>query len=319
MNFFALCLIVLLNLSSQLRNLQYSSFFPSNMSPQSKNQIESDDCQIFCLQPDSRLCQCSKEELNKYIPLSSFDLSSSEQNATTTIETKSNHTSSTLPHIYQSQKDKQTCGEYSLSIRKLNIALSTPKPSSYFEPTIDFQIMSPSNHSVSSLFQWGDFAALYNTNPYINYTHYLPGCSWQIPSGESSYHSTIESKSCRKSIFENVSKEEKGNMHLCIWSYERYWKDLNSGPCLCCEVNFDSCKECYKCFKESKEEEEGDDKIQRCLGEENLDCYKCLNFKIGSYNCQNYEYFLMNMIKEAKGHNKYNILTKNQKTLLDNL
>ena len=66
MNFSVLCFMILLHLSSQLRNLQYSSFFPSNMSPQSKNQIESDDCQIFCLQPDSRLCQCSKEELNKY-------------------------------------------------------------------------------------------------------------------------------------------------------------------------------------------------------------------------------------------------------------
>jgi glutathionyl-hydroquinone reductase len=44
----------------------------------------------------------------------------------------------TLPHIYQSTKEKKTCGEYSLVIRKLNIAMQriipTEQTDFYFEP-----------------------------------------------------------------------------------------------------------------------------------------------------------------------------------------
>ena len=302
--------------SAELTNLQYSSIsIPTNISP---NSLESDECQIFCLQPDSRLCQCSKEELNKYIPASSFDLSTNTETNSTSITNPPNQTSLTLPHIYQSQKEKQTCGEYTISIRKLNIALSIPYPNSYFEPSLDFQITSPTNHSISSLFFWGDFVALYDTNPYVNYTRYLKGCIWQIPSGSNSYHSTIESKICRKSLIESIINQSN-NMHLCVWSYERFWNDIGNGPCLCCEINIDSCKECHKCFNQEKDEDETEDKISRCLGEGDLDCYKCLNFKAGSFNCQSYEYFLLKMLKEAKGYNKYTILTKNQKTLIDNL
>jgi hypothetical protein len=44
----------------------------------------------------------------------------------------------TLPHIYQSIKEKKTCGEYSVTIRKLNIAMQRMLPGYqkdfYFEP-----------------------------------------------------------------------------------------------------------------------------------------------------------------------------------------
>jgi hypothetical protein len=80
-------------------------------------------------------------------------------------------------------------------------------------------------------------------------------------------------------------------MHVCIWSYERYWKDKNSGPCLCCELNFNDCYECYQCFKNSKMEDDG--KLNECLlsdrktsKNENLSCYKCLNIKNPTFNCK---------------------------------
>jgi len=43
----------------------------------------------------------------------------------------------TLPHIYQSNKEKKTCGEYAFIIRKLNIAMHKVFQSEfdfYFEP-----------------------------------------------------------------------------------------------------------------------------------------------------------------------------------------
>ena len=52
---------------------------------------------------------------------------------------KITHSNSTeaLPHIYRSSKDKMTCGEYSIIIRKLNIAMQRIIKSDqdfYFEP-----------------------------------------------------------------------------------------------------------------------------------------------------------------------------------------
>jgi hypothetical protein len=44
----------------------------------------------------------------------------------------------TLPHIFQSSREKNTCGEYSVIIRKLNIAmqrnLHIGQQNFYFEP-----------------------------------------------------------------------------------------------------------------------------------------------------------------------------------------
>jgi len=86
------------------------------------------ECEVFCLQPDIRLCQCSKEELNKYI--SSDMLHSSKD--------QKPNTNATLPHIYQSVKERKTCGEYSVIIRKLNVAMQRiilPQDKEfYFEP-----------------------------------------------------------------------------------------------------------------------------------------------------------------------------------------
>jgi hypothetical protein len=49
-----------------------------------------------------------------------------------------NSTTATLPHIYQSVKEKKTCGEYAMYIRKLNIAMQRIIPLDqkdfYFEP-----------------------------------------------------------------------------------------------------------------------------------------------------------------------------------------
>ncbi len=85
-------------------------------------------CEVFCLQPDIRLCQCSKEELNKYITIDFSHI----------IKDDKNEMNMTLPHIYQSAKEKNTCGEYSIIIRKLNIAMQRLFPSDqkdfYFEP-----------------------------------------------------------------------------------------------------------------------------------------------------------------------------------------
>ncbi len=83
---------------------------------------------MFCLQPDIRLCQCSKEELNKYITIDFSRVKTVNKN----------EMNNTLPHIYQSVKEKATCGEYSIIIRKLNIAMQRVFPSDqkdfYFEP-----------------------------------------------------------------------------------------------------------------------------------------------------------------------------------------
>jgi hypothetical protein len=55
----------------------------------------------------------------------------------TSKEHKTNATLA-LPHIYQSNKEKKTCGEYSIIIRKLNIAMQrifpTDQKEFYFEP-----------------------------------------------------------------------------------------------------------------------------------------------------------------------------------------
>ncbi len=332
---------------------------------------QKDGCEIFCLQPDNRLCQCSKQELNKYILYSSsYDSTNalektpnldtnSKVNNITEISNISKKENITVPHIYQSIKEKKTCGEYSLIIRKLNIAISRTKVelrdknyetkinlnslflknskkvnytlpqqfiNLYFEPTIDFQIKAPSNHSISSLFYWGDFVALYSTNPYKNFSKYLNGCIWQIPSGENSYYSSIESKLCRKSIMDILIKNQGSQninsekfFHLCIWSYERYWNDFNSGPCLCCEVDFNSCQECYKCLNkgENEEDNDNDNSLKECLERKDMVCYKCMNFNYGNFNCQSYEQFLTKMLQDAKINNKYHILTKNRKTLID--
>ena len=43
----------------------------------------------------------------------------------------------TLPHLYRSEKEKSTCGEYSVIIRKLNIAMHRHLKMDrefYFEP-----------------------------------------------------------------------------------------------------------------------------------------------------------------------------------------
>jgi glutathionyl-hydroquinone reductase len=50
-------------------------------------------------------------------------------------DTDKPHLNMTLPHLYQSEKEKTTCGEYSIIIRKLNIALNKYKSNDfYFEP-----------------------------------------------------------------------------------------------------------------------------------------------------------------------------------------
>jgi hypothetical protein len=269
------------------------------------------------LQPDIRLCQCSKEELNKYL---------SSDMMHTTKDHKSNSTAmEALPHIYQSVKEKKTCGEYSIVIRKLNIAMQRIIPVDqkdfYFEPTLDFQIDSPIEHKISNLFYWGDWIALYSKNPYTDYEHFIPGCIWQIPSGQLSFHSTITAPECRSQILK-LLKEELPKLHVCIWSYDRYWYDKNAGPCLCCELNFNDCYECYQCFKNHKSE--SDDKLHDCLlndlktsNNENLSCYRCMNIKNPTYNCQSYENYLAKLIQEYQIHNKYQVLTNNQNSLID--
>ena len=89
---------------------------------------------MFCLQPDIRLCQCSKEELNKYVQRDILQSSKDEDD----INSKSkNNSKLTLPHVYMSSKQKDTCGEYSVIVRKLNIAMNRVIPLNgdfYFEP-----------------------------------------------------------------------------------------------------------------------------------------------------------------------------------------
>ena len=110
-------------------------------------------------------------------------------------------------------------------------------------------------------------------------------------------------------------------LHVCIWSYDRYWYDKNSGPCVCCELNFNDCYECYQCFKNNKLETE--DILNDCLlnnqknNNDNLSCYRCMNIKNPTYNCQSYENYLAKMIKEFQIHNKYQVLTNNQNSLID--
>lgn len=287
-----------------------------------------DSCEIFCLQPDIRLCQCTKEELNKYLPQDMTE--SSDENKNTTISTK-------MPHIFMSSKEKKTCGEYSLIIRKLNIAMSRQISSNfYFEPTLDFQIDMPKDHSVSDLFFWGDWVALYMSNPYTDFDEYIPGCIWQLPSGSLSFHSTITIPECRSQIvrmLKNV-KDEIKKVHMCVWSYERYWKDRNNGPCVCCEINFSDCLECFDCFRSNLDQlSDNDEQLNNCLlgdkskkkeeedynEERSLSCYRCLNIKSPNYNCQSYEQYLSKLYSNysAKIHNKYQILTKNQKKVLE--
>ena len=51
-----------------------------------------------------------------------------------------NNINMTLPHIYRSSKEKKTCREYSVVIRKLNIAMQRIFPIDqkdfYFEPYV---------------------------------------------------------------------------------------------------------------------------------------------------------------------------------------
>lgn len=287
---------------------------------------EIDSCEIFCLQPDIRLCQCAKDELNKYLPNDLAETSKESKNASNSI----------LPHVYMSDKEKETCGEYSLIIRKLNIAINkNPNNDFYFEPAIDFQIESPSNHTISNLFFWGDWLAFYKENPYSDFDNYIPGCVWQIPSGQKSFYSTVTVNQCRNQIVSLLNTEVK-KLNLCIWSYERYWSDKQSGPCLCCEVDFNDCNECFKCFKnyspQNNQNSEGyNDWINHCLKDNGditnnisdsnlnkeefnpLSCYKCLNFKNSNYNCQDYNQFLNKVLS----NNKYNELTQKQKKLFD--
>jgi len=174
----------------------------------------------------------------------------------------------------------------------------------YFEPTVDFQVDSPANHSISNLFYWGDWIALYNMNPYVDYDKYIPGCTWQIPSGSTSFHSTIPLNECRNKII-NLIKQESKHLFMCVWSYKRFWEDKSSGPCLCCELNFEDCSECYKCFKNAKVENKQklnhclfSDKLKNSKGTDSLSCYKCLNIKNPTFNCQSYEHFLVKLIQE---------------------
>jgi hypothetical protein len=191
----------------------------------------------------------------------------------------------------------------------------------YFEPTLDFQVDSPPTHSISNLLYWGDWIALYSKNPYTDYDNFIPGCIWQIPSGQFSFHSSITVPECRSQILK-VLKEEMLKLHICVWSYERYWWDKNSGPCLCCELNFNDCYECYQCFKNNKLE--SDEKLSDCLlndkktsNNENLSCYRCMNIKNPTFNCQSYENYLAKMIQEYSIHNKYQVLTNSQNSLID--
>lgn len=207
----------------------------------------------------------------------------------------------TLPHIYQSSKEKKTCGEYSVTIRKLNIAMQriiqNDMHDFYFEPTLDFQIDSPIHHTNSNLFYWGDWVALYFKNPYTDFDNYIPGCIWQIPSGQFSFHSTITVPECRNQVVK-LLKEEVQKLHVCVWSYERYWNDKNIGPCLCCELNFNDCYECYQCLKNNKLD--NDEKLSECLlsdrktsTNENLSCYRCMNIKNPTFNCNFYLYLYL--------------------------
>lgn len=161
---------------------------------------------------------------------------------------------------------------------------------------------------MSNIFFWGDWIALYSNNPYTELDNFISGCIWQIPSNKISYHSTITIPECRYEILKML-KYEITKLHLCIWSYERYWYDKNSGPCLCCELNFNDCHECYQCIKNNKLE--NDDKLNDCLlndrknsNNDNLSCYKCLNVLNPTFNCQSYEQFLAKMIDQYKGHTK---------------
>jgi hypothetical protein len=163
---------------------------------------------------------------------------------------------------------------------------------------------------------------LYSKNPYTEYENFIPGCIWQIPSGQFSYHSTITVPECRYEILRMIDKEIS-KLHICIWSYERYWKDKSSGPCLCCELNFNDCYDCYQCLKHNTLENE--DKLNDCFlnnrkssnsTSENLSCYRCMNIKNPTFNCQSYEQFLSKLYANQI-HNKYQVLTSNQNNLLD--
>lgn len=139
---------------------------------------------------------------------------------------------------------------------------------------------------------------MYISNPYVDYDDYLPGCVWQLQSGQFSLHSTITVSECRNEILKLLQDNEK-KVHICVWSYQRYWHDKNSGPCLCCELNFVDCSECYQCFKNNLMNEYND-RFKECLlsdrktsTNENLSCYRCLNVKRPTYNCQSYNNFLM--------------------------
>jgi len=69
---------------------------------------------------------------------------------------------------------------------------------------------------------------------------------------------------------------------------------------------------------------DNDDKLSDCLltdrktsNNENLSCYRCMNIKNPTFNCQSYEHFLVKMIQEYQIHNKYQVLTNNQNSLID--
>lgn len=298
---------------TELADNMMSSTSPSNEVKHLDDEEEDfnllNSCEVICLQPDTRLCQCAKDEINKY-----YAHDPTQKQGTS-------KKSDTLPHIYMSEREKQTCDEYTIKIRKLNIAISLKSVKDfYFEPTIDFHVESPPQHTISNLFFWGDFIAIYQSNPYVEYDDYLPGCIWQIPSGINSYYSTITINSCRNQLMSTLNTDTKV-IYLCIWSYERYWYNKQLGPCQCCEMNFSECLDCYACIKSNLELNHGS-RSSSCLENDGINsnsksfsCYRCLDFKNPSMNCQDYSIFLSKLFTT----NKYSMLTNIKRKNFDGI
>lgn len=152
-------------------------------------------------------------------------------------------------------------------------------------------MQSPPNHTTSNFISWGDWVAIYAIDPIGNPNEYLPGCIWQLPSGKDSFHTTISNPECRNEIMKLLTFSVD-KLQICVWSYERYWRGNEKGPCHCCEINFQDCLDCFNCFNNNFEDVDKklsvcllSDKMKASQGNENLSCYRCLNMKKPNLNC----------------------------------